>query len=113
MKHWIPLPTFAFCTVSAVVDAQADDFVQTYTPEQFREMAIYYKQILEGKEFETVEPALKAMEFKGYVAGALDNRERDSKLNECARRNTLAVIAARTASVFASTPLDRATPARS
>lgn len=112
MKNRIPIVVaLALSTLFSVVDSHGADFVETYTPEQFREMALYYKQILDGKEFETAEPTLKAMEFKGYVAGALDNRERNSNLNECVRRNTLAIIAARTASVYASTPLDRGIPA--
>lgn len=90
--------------------ANAEEFVNSYTPEQFRDMAINYKMIYENKKVETMESAMQAMEFKGYVAGYLDAHPSIPDLNACLGRNTVSVIAARSAHLLSIAPLDRRVP---
>lgn len=84
--------------------------------EEIYERARALKKVL-SKDFPEDSVALldlsiKAAEFSGYVAGTIDQQEFDEhRLVECSHRNTLTVIAGRTAAVLTSIPLDRSKPA--
>lgn len=86
------------------------DTAWSYTMEEMYDRAASYKLVAEGtvpKDTKgMMEAAVKAAEFKGYVAATLDNGNTD-RHDACAKRLPVDVIARRTAILITSTPLDR------
>ena len=72
-------------------------------------MATFFKNIRSGKGLEDISQYRKASEFKGYVAGILDegSRTQDKIVIECVRKFSVNDIAMRIAIVITSNPLDR------
>lgn len=114
----LSLAALFIVTVLAPSQAFSQDPVPSYTPEQLRENATSFLAVRERKQSLTAEIRIRAAEFKGYVAGALDARTgefdrkgADPKLSECVRRKPVEVIAHRTAVGITSQPLNRSLPA--
>ena len=103
------------CCFSLVgyVDAAENRIVPSYTMEELHERAAALKQLLSKDKIPDdhlglLDLATKAAEFRGYVAGTLDQQDlTEANLVECTKRNTLSVITARTANVLTSVPLNR------
>jgi hypothetical protein len=96
-------------------DVPFDERVWSYTAEEIYDRADAYKRIGQDRasreQLAFIKDAIKAAEFKGYVAHALDEGNRIKTFNDCARRLTLSDITRRAAAVLTSTPLDRASNA--
>ena len=96
-----------------LVDAAENRIVPSYTMEALYERATTLKRLLSqdnlpNEHLALLDLAAKAAEFRGYVAGTLDQQDlTETDLVECSRRNTLSVITARAANVITSVPLDR------
>ncbi|MEQ1741035.1 MAG: hypothetical protein ABL869_00815 [Candidatus Nitrotoga sp.] len=111
MRTFFRLSIFAgaLCVIST---AYATGIVPSYTMEEIYERAAALKQALSKDKIPNdptalLELAVKAAEFRGYVAGILDSQAADPKLVECSKRNSIGLIAARTAGMVTSVPLDR------
>ena len=88
---------------------QPNKLASSYTMEEMYQMAISFKKVRLEKEIDDISHYLKAAEFKGYVAAALDFAAmiQDKKIAECARKYAVNDIAIRTAILITSGPLDR------
>ncbi|CAG9933403.1 hypothetical protein [Candidatus Nitrotoga arctica] len=115
MRTFFRLSIFAgaLCVISTAYATAADDgIVPSYTMEEIYERAAALKQVLSKDKTPNdptalLELAMKAAEFRGYVAGILDLQAAYPKLVECSKRNSIGLIAARTAGMVTSVPLDR------
>ena len=97
---------------SAYADPAKPRITPPYSMEEIYVRAEALKTILLQKfpddTVAMLELSNKAAEFRGYVAGTIDQQEIDDPvLVECTRRHTLQAIAGRTAAVLTSIPLDR------
>lgn len=88
-----------------------DARVWSYTVQNMYEQAEAFKAVQKtppSEANELIRVAIKAGEFKGYVAAILDNASYDDKtLKDCARFNTLNKIAYQSAQLITSMPFDR------
>lgn len=115
MRTFFRLSIFAaaLCIIPTANATAADGgIVPSYTMEEIYERAAALKQALSKDKIPNdrtaqLELAVKAAEFRGYVAGILDLQAAYPKLVECSKRNSFGLIAARTAGMVTSVPLDR------
>ena len=95
----------------AVGPADAASVVWSYTMEEMYDRAVSYKLVMEGKAPTDLNSAMlvveKSGEFKGYIAGFLDQMPDDSLFGDCARKLPVGEISRRAAIVMTSAPLDR------
>ena len=105
----LPVMLVAVIISAAPILADAEkQFVHSYSMEEMYSMATYYKAMREGEELDDLQKYMKAAEFRGYVAAALDEASsQDNEIKQCVRTMRVNDIAHRAAVVITSIELDR------
>lgn len=99
-KNFLQLATLMVCAlVLPVIAAPQDGW--SYSVKEMYQMAMYYRQIQEGKELRDIKSQFLAMEFRGYIAGLLEGEGK-----ECVKKHSRDEITFRAAVIATQDSFD-------